>query len=529
MRTSLKALAAFGLLAPLSFGQPNVIPGTDVELGILGVINDLSHIGTFPNGSTAFAMSTTSCNAGTVNVPWLAAMQADHPFIAFLVARETGDRMVQISDRSFVKHGFFALSNSQCYPCQNPSNGTFLGVGCSDTYSISTNADNSWLGPADEIDPWTGRWNPVCSFFDMGQPPVNAPFDCDGNKSPINPPTSLGNRVKIFDEDLDVPNSTFYYQGYYVIRGEPEEDRENNITSRFFTPTWNGSSWITSVPGPATNPQVEGSVLKRWSGATVTSAKNVGESDGRVYVAVKTIDLGGGITRYEYAVHNRDNAAGVDEFRIPVCPTATVSNVGFHDIDGNPANDWTFTRTGTEAVFSTDPAGGNTVRWNTFFNFWFDCDAAPLGNQTAILGQANTLAGEPTMGVETTAPMGPALGSDLGFSTTGSNGFDPSLQACGVLDTGTNGGLMLRFGQPNTVTFLFAGFTNAPTNVLDGTLVPIPPAISAVVPTDANGDVSVQVPGGGGPFTIYVQFLLTDGGTGSGYAFSNAVSLPFGP
>jgi hypothetical protein len=135
---SLLALAA---AAPAAGAQSNTVPGLNVKLGILGGLQVYGHQGTYPNGLTAMAMSTTSCNNGTVNVPWLQAMNANHPVIAFLAVRESNGRMQQISDRSYVKHGFYALSSSQCTPCQNPSNGTFLGVGCSDTYGVGNNSD----------------------------------------------------------------------------------------------------------------------------------------------------------------------------------------------------------------------------------------------------------------------------------------------------------------------------------------------------------------------------------------------------
>ena len=51
-------------------------------------------------------MNTTSCNLGSVDVPWLAAgsgtMQSNHPYIAFLACREMSGRLTQISNYSYV-------------------------------------------------------------------------------------------------------------------------------------------------------------------------------------------------------------------------------------------------------------------------------------------------------------------------------------------------------------------------------------------------------------------------------------------
>ena len=146
------ACAALLLVAGDAAGaQSNAIPGLDVRLGELGPIQALGRRA--EGGVNGIAFLTTACNVGTVTVPWIdgdstVPMGDDHPWIAFLVARYDGQRLVQISDRSYVKHGFFAQSNSNCTPCTPPPGptGTFLGVGCSDTYGTSSNGDNFWLG-----------------------------------------------------------------------------------------------------------------------------------------------------------------------------------------------------------------------------------------------------------------------------------------------------------------------------------------------------------------------------------------------
>ncbi len=525
MRT-LSILVLAASLSPAASAQPNLRPGTDVSLGGLGDISGLAHVGTFPNGRMALAMETTSCNLGTVNVPWKKAMNADHPFIAFLIARETGDRMVQISDRSFIKHGFFALSQNACTPCQNPSNGTFLGVGCSDVYGIGNNGDDFWLAPADEVDPWTGAWQPVCSHFDKGEPPLAAPLDCDGQKSPINPASPLGNRVRVDDADLNSPGSNFYFQGMYVVIGEAEADRGNNIGSRRFTANWTGGGWNLQVPSVASgNVLKQGSILRQWSGASLASASN-GDDDGRIYVAVKTIDLGNGFHRYEYAVHNRDNERAVGTFRIPVCPGATVQNVGFHDVDPDVGNDWSFSQTATEIVFSTT---GNPIRWNTFYNFWFECSAAPLANNTLVLGQHDPGPGADWLAVTSTAPLRSNTGPVIGQGTIGSNGFVPQLRGCGQLGSGQQADVVLRLAEPNAPAFLVAGLQNNPAQLFDGTLYPNPVLVVVGVHTNPDGEFVFPVPGGGGLVDVYTQYLVSDAGTPFGYSFSNAHVFHFTP
>jgi len=517
---------AFCLLASACLGQANERPGTDLGLASLDTILSLGHEGPFPGGKAAFAMQTTVCNIGTVAVPWLAPMASDHPIFSFLIARETDDRMVQVSNYSYAKHGIGASNTSLCGPCINPPTDSMsLAVGCSDTYSIHTNANNSLLAPADEVDPWLGTWDPVCSYFDRGNPPVGAPLDCDGIASPVAVQGVVGNRMSARDSDLFVADATFYFQTHVVVRGEPETNRGDNLGSRIFTPVWNGANWLTSVQDETLNPLVHGSVLERWRGASVTSATN-GSDDGRVYVAVKTKSLGGGMVRYEYAVHNRDNGRGISSIRIPVAPNASVTNVNFRDLDTDAANDWSFSRNLAEIAFST---ATNPVRWNSIYNFWFDSNAAPLADQTVAPGQHDAGAGLDAFTLNSKAPMGAALGQDLGFGTTGSNGLAPEFVACGALGTGQRGHFLVRFGQPNATVFLFAGSTNNPTPVWGGTLVPIPIAFAAAFKLDGEGTTGFTLAGGGGPATAYVQFVLIDPGSSVGHTFSNAALIPVDP
>lgn len=398
---ALAGLALAGLVLAPASAQQNEIPGTDVSLGLLQELVQQGHQGPFPSGVTAVSMSTTSCNLGSVNVPWFATMEEDHPFIAFLLAREDDSgRFVQISDRSNVKHGFFALSNSQCIPCVNPVfAGNFLGVGCSDTYNTFNNAFNFELGPADEINPWLGTWDAECSFFDLGLNPGPGAV-CDGNRSftfsQANNLGPLGFRVILRDEDLNASNDpTFWYSSQYVVRGEPEANRENNLGSRRFIPTWNGNQWNFQVGAQL----LEGSLLQRWQDATVTSEKN-GMDDGRVYVGVKVTGPVDGLWHYEYALHNRDNARGIDGISVPVCAQAGIQNFGFRDIDNVGGNNWTATLNGGSVEID---GTGNALRWNSIYNFWFDSPAAPVSG-AITLEEAEVGPGADQFAVPTTVP-----------------------------------------------------------------------------------------------------------------------------
>jgi hypothetical protein len=446
-------LPLLGLVGALGAAQSNVDLGIDVRLAEIDDLRALGRAGTFPNGVNGCAFETTACNVGTKEVLWQQAMDPDHPFICFLLARESNGRFEQISDRSYVKHGFFALSSTFCSSC-SPTDGTRLGLGCSDTYSVGNNGDNFWLGPPSEIDPWNGIWDPVCSHFDRGEPAVAPPLDCNGARSLTSGQAAalgaVGHRIRVLDADFNVSGAAFWFQGMYVIETEGDRVRDDNIASRAFTPIWTGASWNLAESGA----QTFGSVLTRWSGASVKSNTN-GTADGRLYVAVKTSgpDPSTGLYHYEYAVHNRDNARGVSALRIPVCSGARVLNLGFGDIDQDAGNDWTASVVGDEIVFT---GAANPLEWNSLYNFWFDSDAAPV-DDAVQLDPARPGPGGTFVAVISSAPLALPnvfLGAGCDFDAP------PSLFANGAATLG-NAGFALRSlgntpGQPSFLRYSVA-------------------------------------------------------------------------
>ncbi|HET6202556.1 MAG TPA: hypothetical protein VFI25_07110 [Planctomycetota bacterium] len=421
-RVCARLLSAFVLasLAASAAAQPNVVAGRDISMSSVGVFQN-GHSGVYPNGVVAFGISTTACNPGTATIPWFAQPNPNHPFIAFLIARETAGRFTQISNRSYCKHPFSSTNTLGCTPSCSGGPSTQLVVGCSDTYGGAMNGSYSLLGPPDEIDPWTGVWSMTCSYFDYGVPPQPT---CDGQASSISygsNPTAPP-RCNVNDSALTVPGSTYYAQAGWITAGELESLRGNNFVSRGFVPTFSGGAWSF---GSLTT-QLAGSVLQRWSGATLDSNTN-GADDGRLFVAGKVTGPTNGLFHYEFAAHNRDNDRGVAAFRLPICPGARVENAGFEDIDTNAANDWSFFQTPSEISWAG--ATTNALRWNSIFNFWFDSDAAPVTGPSVLLDQADAGPGLATVSVTTTVPLGlynVHLGPGCGA------GSSPSLFAIGT-------------------------------------------------------------------------------------------------
>ena len=425
------------LLATLAgdlFAQSNTIAGRDLGLLDTRTIQRYRRTGTFPNGVMGIGAWTTCCNPGTDRIPFIAAMNPNHGYIHYIVARESQGRFVQISDRAYVKHTFGSNNNlSTCGTCLNsPGDVNYVEIGCSDTYANSQSVDHFNLGPPDEVNPWLGTWVAACSYFDRGEPAGAASTLCDGVRSLTSTQstalnTAINHATRVYDADLNVAGATFYWQAGYIIPGEAEALRTNNFGSRQFSAVWATTNWTFADVGA----MVQGPILSRWSGATVTSNTN-GADDGRYYIGVKVTGPTNGKYHYEYSVHNRDNKRGMGAFHIPVCPDAQASGFGFKDVDTNPVNQWTAAKLGSEVVFTV--SGTNALRWNSIYNFWFDCDAAPVGGP-ALLDQFDLGQGALTMSVNTTTPGGlynQVLGAGCGVNA-------PALFAVGSPNRATIG------------------------------------------------------------------------------------------
>ena len=437
--------------------QSNIVPGRDIALENTWQISRYRRTGTYPNGVQAIGTWTTCCNPGVGAIPFQAAMNANHGFIHYIVARESNGRLVQVSNYAWVKHTFGSSNDpSSCGTCVNGGTSSFVEPGCNDTYAASQAVDHFNLGPPSEVDPWLGTWVPVCSYFDRGNPAVAPSLQCDGTRSLTQTQANVLNQainqaMRVYDNDLAVPGATFWYQSGYLVPGEAESLRGNNLGSRQFTPVWDAPNnrWILN-DGPFFQ---SGTILQRWTGASIDSAAN-GTDDGRYYVAVKVTGPVNGLYHYEYAVHNRDNKRGMGALRIPLCAEAQVLNLGFHDFDRDPLSDWTPTVQAGQIVFQTQSVVPSPLRWNSIYNFWFDSDAAPQTG-SVLLDQYDVGPGALTVSVPSTTPSGVFnrhLGAGCGSPSA------PQLFAIGTPDRASlgNGSFALRSrGNPAAAPVAF--------------------------------------------------------------------------
>jgi flagellar hook capping protein FlgD len=367
----------------------------DVSLGALPLLQQVAHEGNFPGGFVAVSMSTTACNLGNADVPWRAPMREDHPLIHMALYRLFDGRFEQIGV-SWLKHGFYALANEECTPCQGASSGNFLRAGCSDTYGVGNNSDRGLLGPRREVNAYAGTWECTGSHFAGGVPDCRRRHGGTGHGP-------LDHRLVVADADLGNTAATYFYEACYVVQGD--KNPSNNWGSRSCVTSWNGSVWNFSVSG-ADNPLLPGPALTRW-GERATYV-DVAPGDGQALLAVQTTDLGAGTCRYEYALLNVTSDRQIRFFSLPILGVQNLTNIGFHDSDSDPTNDWQVTVDNGTIAWQTETYAQNpnahALEFGLLYNFRFD---------------AYTPAGPPTDLNSTLGLFKPGLGTVVAAATRG--------------------------------------------------------------------------------------------------------------
>ena len=377
------------------------------------------------------ALATTSWNIGTADLMWFASPDPRHPFIVQNLYRTELGRFEQIG-QSWIKHGFFALDSEQCgVPCtyeDGHGEGPWLGVGCTDTYSSSLNANTFVLGPREEVNPWTAEWTFTGSH-------LSASHSHDGVEG-------IDHRLQVHDDDLDSalhPTAQYFAEGFYIVGDDL--DVMNNASWKPVTVTGTpGGTWTFGMSGESSAPTI-GFAIDAWEGASqAIMAEEIPVSemespDGRTVLASKATDLGGGMWHYEYAMLNIDLSRKGCGFSVPIDPDTTVTNIGFHAPESHGESysntPWTM------EVSDSCPGGGqcvrwsttdnNPLRWGTLYNFRFDADVGPAGG---VVAGAATPASTVTLGL--CEPGGPMTLSATAIGPIGP-GTIPTVSQWGIV------------------------------------------------------------------------------------------------
>jgi len=411
---SLTGLAVSGLLFGYAFATPapergkggddegGVAAGADV---IVGAIPNVSKYGSVTVGGRtwmAYAFGTTSCNIGNAPLEWFPQPDPRHPFIPMNAYRYKDGRFEQIG-MGWGKHGFYALQQTLCGPCQSSGTGNYLGVGCSDPYSSSLNGSQSGLGTRTEVNAATGVFP---GTFNVGMPSA---------------PATIGRRVQIDANDLDPAlnaGAQYVSEGQYIhAQDAAAGNDDNNASWRAFTVgSLSSGAYTLNLTGPTVQQKPAIEAWKQFDPEVQITMVDV-PGDGRFLVGSRATEGPDGLWRYEYAIQNLNSHRSARSVAVPVDAAAAVSAIGFRDIDYHSGDaydptDWATGResdavTWTGGNFATNP-NGNALRFATLYNFRFTCDRPPTESTLELGLFRPSPTGPGSMSVAVVGPSVPA-------------------------------------------------------------------------------------------------------------------------
>ncbi|QDU66758.1 hypothetical protein [Engelhardtia mirabilis] len=99
----------------------------------------------------------------------------------------------------------------------------------------------------------------------------------------------------------------------------------------------------------------------------------------------------------------------------------------------------------------------------------------------------------------------------------------------GNLSSGTTADLELVGAAPNSMLWIVLGAGNSPTPLFGGTLVPTADNVLFDMADAGGAWIAPNIPGGGGPATLYLQVVFDDAALAGGFGFSNALQVDFLP
>jgi hypothetical protein len=328
----------------------------------------------------SYSIRTNTWNVGDENLVWQ-EFTPDHPIMAQNIYRHRNGRLEQIG-LSWVKHGFCALQQIGCGPC-NAQAGCldFLGVGCRDPYSANLNGNQMRLGPRSEVNASTGQF-PY---------PYTLGWQQTGN--------AVYKRIQIKDEDIDPALNA---GARYFIEGQimhPQEGttprRHNNATYEEILPAASGNTYELGNGFNVVNQKPAIYAWKDIDPMVAIQAIDIPGTpvDGRFHLGFRVTNNGDGTWRYEYALHNLNSHRSAGGFTVQRNTQANVLNtyhrdVKYHSGEVYTNEDWTVNVQPNSVswngqTFSENP-NANALRWATMFNFAILADTPPMPGTVTI-------------------------------------------------------------------------------------------------------------------------------------------------
>ncbi|HUN81039.1 MAG TPA: dockerin type I repeat-containing protein [Phycisphaerae bacterium] len=433
---------------PGSGGQSS---GPDVVAGDITAPTNYSAVG----DHEALSLGATACNLGDAPIQVDACPAPTHPVIAQDLFRWTtvngATRFEQIG-QSWLMHTFAPLQGATCCSTCQAAGSARLGPGCSNPDSSALTGAQSALGPKYLVNPHTGQFSATCP-----------PHPSGGNSGRLEVPIA----DLVFTGGGPGALTRYFAQLQYVSADDAAaRNQNNNCSTREIGVSGGGEAWQFSLLGTT---QRELPSIRLWGEidrGIVETDIDMPEDDslsGLVILEANATTLSNGLTHYEYAVFNMNSDRSIGGFSVPVSPYATVTNIGFHDVDYRGGDgpggvdvdgtDWPGIFSNGRVAWATTPfslnPAANAIRWGTLFNFRFDADV-PAATGDISLDQfkvVNTLTAATVIPATVQCLKGDVNGDGLlngsdiaGFSSLFSGGNSTAAQRC-ACDANSDGSL----------------------------------------------------------------------------------------
>ncbi len=397
----LTSVAGLVATAGMAVGQCNPLPpvGPDVIVGDMhgSVQNYTPQTTGFDADHDSLSFGTTSCNIGNARLMWFndgdvgthgPDIANKHPVIGqtlYRFSRVDGASRFEMLGTSWLKHGFLALAQSACCPCQNPGDGNYLGIGCSDPYSASRNGGQSGAGPRYQVNANNGEY-----IY-----PLSGLTASSGQ---------TGRRLRVKLNDLVTttggPAATTRYFGetQYVTPDDATARRGNNNASikevSVSGPTNNRTfNYVNISNNPYNNTNRMKSAIRVWRelDPEVTETEIQLPNEGFFILSSRATRLPNGNFRYEYSLYNMNSDRSARSLTLPMLDSIQAENMEFRDFDyhsgdglGNvnwDGTDWVSKKENGAISWATDTyqakPNANAIRWSSTYSFRFDTVMAP--------------------------------------------------------------------------------------------------------------------------------------------------------
>ncbi len=324
------------------------------------------------NGVRAYSIGYSICNRSTTASVWN-ANTPNHPITTsnmFIVR----DGMIRQVGMSWVFHEFFPLQQN-CSGCVAGPSGT-LGPGCFSTTSDASAGQQTRLLRRSWVNAATGQFV--------------YPGDQTGDNSVI------GKRLQVHTSDLETGYSNYFIEVQMIA---PEEiGQEEKI--------YNNSFRRVTIVGPLQQPfpqdfTIDEPAIFAWryfgNGAQQDPSVRIERvdipNDGTVFLGSRAQNIGGGVWRYTYAIHNVNSDRSINRLAVGL-NGAVAQNIQYFDPDYHSGevyfdDEWDYDASHGANLYWFGPdyafSGlGNVIRWGTLYTFQFEAAAIPLDGQAEL-------------------------------------------------------------------------------------------------------------------------------------------------